>query len=68
MKFAPVGRMAEDTFLLWVHKNEGITSFDQFLEEAKSRGKGWDLKSSTSRTKVVVQLPKTLLVSKSRVR
>lgn len=41
MKFAPVGRMAEDTFLLWVHKDEGITSFEQFLEEAKARGKGW---------------------------
>ena len=25
MEFAPVGRMAEDTFLLWVHKDEGIT-------------------------------------------
>lgn len=41
MKFAPVGRMAEDTFLLWVHKDTGITSFDQFLAEAKKRGRGW---------------------------
>lgn len=41
MEFAPIGRMAEDTFLLWVHKDEGITSFDQFVEEAKSRGSGW---------------------------
>lgn len=41
MKFAPVGRMAEDTFLLWVHKDEGITTFEQFLEEAKKRGSGW---------------------------
>lgn len=41
MKFAPVGRMAEDTFLLWVHKDTGITSFEQFLKEAKSRGSGW---------------------------
>ncbi|KMW59173.1 Tricarboxylate transport protein TctC [Candidatus Rhodobacter oscarellae] len=41
MTFAPIGRMAEDTFLLWVHKDEGITSFDQFVEEAKSRGSGW---------------------------
>lgn len=41
MEFAPVGRMAEDTFLLWVHKDEGITSFDQFLETAKSRGSDW---------------------------
>jgi tripartite-type tricarboxylate transporter receptor subunit TctC len=41
MKFAPVGRMAEDTFLLWVHKNEGINSFDEFVAEAKKRGSGW---------------------------
>lgn len=41
MTFAPIGRMAEDTFLLWVHKDEGITTFDQFMEEAKSRGSGW---------------------------
>jgi putative tricarboxylic transport membrane protein len=41
LKFAPVGRMAEDTFLLWVHKDSGITSFEQFLEEAKKRGNGW---------------------------
>ncbi|MCR9255754.1 MAG: tripartite tricarboxylate transporter substrate binding protein [Alphaproteobacteria bacterium] len=41
MAFAPVGRMAEDTFLLWVHKDTGITSFEQFLDEAKSRGRGW---------------------------
>ena len=41
MKFAPVGRMAEDTFLLWVHKDTGITTFEQFLAEAKKRGKKW---------------------------
>ena len=41
MQFAPVGRMAEDTFLLWVHKDEGISSFDEFLQEAKARGNGW---------------------------
>ena len=41
MKFAPVGRMAEDTFLLWVHKDEGITTFDQYLAEAKKRGNKW---------------------------
>ncbi len=41
MEFAPVGRMAEDTFLLWVHKDEGISTFEEFIEEAKSRGDGW---------------------------
>ncbi len=41
MTFAPVGRMAEDTFILWVHKDEGINTFDEFLAEAKKRGDGW---------------------------
>ncbi len=41
MTFAPVGRMAEDTFLLWVHKDEGINSLEEFLAEAKKRGNGW---------------------------
>jgi tripartite-type tricarboxylate transporter receptor subunit TctC len=41
MKFAPIGRMAEDTFLLWVNKAEGITTFEQFLTEAKKRGNKW---------------------------
>ena len=41
MEFAPVGRMAEDTFLLWVHKDEGITDFDSFVAAAKDRGAGW---------------------------
>ncbi len=41
MAFAPVGRMAEDTFLLWVHKDQGITDFNGFLTEAKARGNKW---------------------------
>jgi tripartite-type tricarboxylate transporter receptor subunit TctC len=41
MAFAPIGRMAEDTFLLWVHKDSGITTFEQFLETAKADGNGW---------------------------
>ncbi len=41
MAFAPVARMAEDTFVLWVHKDEGITDFDGFLKEVKSRGNKW---------------------------
>ena len=41
MTFAPVGRMAEDTFLLWVHKDAGIGNFDEFLTAAKERGRGW---------------------------
>jgi putative tricarboxylic transport membrane protein len=41
MAFAPVGRMAEDTFLLWVHKDSGITTFEGFLETAKADGNAW---------------------------
>ena len=39
--FPPVGRMAEDTFLLWVHKDSGITTIDQFVKAAKAKGNGW---------------------------
>ena len=39
--FAPVGRMAEDTFILWVHKDSGITSFSQFLDTVKAQGSKW---------------------------
>jgi len=41
MTFAPIARMAEDTFILWVHKDEGITTFEQFLEKAKAEGSNW---------------------------
>ena len=41
MKFAPVGRMAEDTFLLWVHKDSGLRSFEDFLKKAKAEGNNW---------------------------
>lgn len=36
MAFAPVGGMVEDTFILWIHKDEGVVSFDAFLSEAKN--------------------------------
>ncbi len=39
--FTPVGRMAEDTFLLWVHKDSGITTVDQFVKAAKAAGNKW---------------------------
>ena len=39
--FTPVGRMAEDTFLLWVNKDSGITTFDQFVKAAKKAGNKW---------------------------
>ncbi len=41
MAFAPVARMAEDTFVLWVHKDEGIETFEEFLTEVRARGNKW---------------------------
>ena len=41
MEFAPIARMAEDTFLLWVHKDEGVSTFDEFVAVASDRGDGW---------------------------
>ena len=41
MEFAPIARMANDTFVLWVHKDEGVNTFEEFVAEAKSRGSGW---------------------------
>jgi len=41
LTFAPVARMAEDTFLLWVHKDSGITTFEEWLEVAKADGSKW---------------------------
>ncbi len=39
--FTPIGRMAEDTFLLWVNKDSGITNFDEFVAAAKAAGENW---------------------------
>ena len=39
--FAPIARLAEDTFLLWVHKDSGIENIDQFVEAAKAKGNDW---------------------------
>ena len=40
MTFAPIGRMAEDTFVLWVHKNEGVNSLKS-SGRGQARGSGW---------------------------
>ena len=40
-KFTPIGRMAEDTFLLWVHKDSGIKNVKQFVKAAKAKGNAW---------------------------
>ena len=39
--FAPIGRMAEDTFLLWVHKDSGISDVPGFVKAAKAKGNNW---------------------------
>lgn len=41
LTFAPVARMAEDTFLLWVNKDSGITNLDGFVKAARARGRDW---------------------------
>jgi putative tricarboxylic transport membrane protein len=41
LEFTPIARMAEDTFLLWVHKDSGITNMDEFVAAAKAKGKDW---------------------------
>jgi tripartite-type tricarboxylate transporter receptor subunit TctC len=40
-KFTPIGRMAEDTFLLWVNKASGIKTVKQFVKAAKAKGSAW---------------------------
>ncbi len=39
--FTPVGRMAEDTFLLWVHSDTDIKSVEDFVKAAKAKGNDW---------------------------
>ena len=40
--FTPIGRMAEDTFLLWVHSDrKDINNVDDFVKAAKAKGSGW---------------------------
>ncbi len=39
--FTPIGRMAEDTFLLWVHSDTPITNLEQFVSAAKAAGNNW---------------------------
>jgi len=42
-KFTPIGRMAMDTFLLWVTDDSEITDFEQFGATIKERGKDWKM-------------------------
>ena len=41
-KFTPIARMAEDTFLLWVHSDrKDINNIDDFVKAAKAKGNSW---------------------------
>jgi len=41
-KFTPIGLMAMDTFLLWVHTDRSdITDLDSYVKTVKSAGKNW---------------------------
>lgn len=39
--FTPVGRMAEDTFVLWVNSETSIKSVADFVKAAKDKGNNW---------------------------
>jgi len=40
--FTPIARMAEDTFLLWVHSDrKDINNVDDFVKAAKAKGSSW---------------------------
>lgn len=41
LTFTPIGRMAEDTFLLWVNTDTDINNVDDFVAAAKAKGKDW---------------------------
>ncbi|NKB77313.1 MAG: tripartite tricarboxylate transporter substrate binding protein [Gammaproteobacteria bacterium] len=41
-KFTPIGRMALDNFLLWVHSDQtDITDLDSYVAKVKETGKSW---------------------------
>jgi tripartite-type tricarboxylate transporter receptor subunit TctC len=44
LEFTPIGRMAMDTFLLWVNVDkEEVDSLEAFVDAAKSAGKDWKM-------------------------
>jgi putative tricarboxylic transport membrane protein len=40
-QFTPIGRMALDTFLLWVNSESEIADLDQYVTQVKEAGKNW---------------------------
>lgn len=44
LEFTPIGRMALDTFLLWVNSDQDqIASLEDYVQEAKAAGKDWKM-------------------------
>ncbi len=43
LTFTPIARMAEDTFILWVNKDSGITNIDEYVAAAKKAGREWSM-------------------------
>ncbi|MDJ0697229.1 tripartite tricarboxylate transporter substrate-binding protein [Mastigocoleus sp. MO_188.B34] len=41
--FTPIARMAEDSFVLWVHKDSGINNLEEFVKAAKTTGEKWQM-------------------------
>lgn len=50
LDFQPIAHMGEDTFLLWTHQADGITTLQQFLAAAKDRGFRWVMGGTGSGT------------------
>ncbi|NIW04299.1 MAG: tripartite tricarboxylate transporter substrate binding protein [Gammaproteobacteria bacterium] len=42
-EFTPIGRMALDTFLLWVNSESDINSLEDWVAQVKSKGKDWKM-------------------------
>jgi tripartite-type tricarboxylate transporter receptor subunit TctC len=40
-QFTPIGRMALDTFLLWVHSDSDIQDLDSYVAAVKAAGREW---------------------------
>ena len=40
-RYTPIGRMAEDTFVLWVHADTKIETLDDFVAAARAKGDNW---------------------------
>lgn len=40
-EFTPLARMAEDTFILWVNADSGITTLEEFVAAVREAGTGW---------------------------